>query len=250
MIRLPSNEYRKVIDLFKEIEGADWYIEQLKDPHYGQVYVDNLDTIKSAFIIANVNEFFFGGLYNPIFTNSSLEYILKNIMFFDKEKIGFFYTHNPELIKHLDIRLEPYKDHRYGLYLTRFLYRLNVEKYHELLQIIFPLSPDYFIDFKQTNNELLINIYHQNEIVCTCKDGGQALGILDLDVFTKKEFRRKGLALSACILMINYCLNQKIIPQWGVWSVNSPSLALATKLGFEVISEKKVLFANFNLGNS
>jgi len=65
--------------------------------------------------------------------------------------------------------------------------------------------------------------------------------IVEISVETKEPYRRKGVALLTCAAFIEYCLSNGFEPNWGCWHYNLESSALALKLGFEEISQRKCL---------
>jgi GNAT superfamily N-acetyltransferase len=58
---------------------------------------------------------------------------------------------------------------------------------------------------------------------------------LELGIETKAEYHGKGYAHWVCAALINYCLENKLVPVWACRTDNSGSIKLAEKLGFEQI---------------
>jgi len=56
---------------------------------------------------------------------------------------------------------------------------------------------------------------------------------LEIGIETTEEFRGKGYAVSACLSLIDYCLEHDYEPVWGCKLENTASYLLAQKLGFE-----------------
>ncbi len=78
-------------------------------------------------------------------------------------------------------------------------------------------------------------IMHDSDIVCgassyTVYDGG-----IEIEIDTKDEYRRKGLALACASRLILECLGRGIYPSWD--SANKESEALAEKLGYHLECE-------------
>jgi len=78
-------------------------------------------------------------------------------------------------------------------------------------------------------------IMHNADIVCgassyTVYDKG-----IEIEIDTKEEFRRKGLALACASKLILECLNRGIYPSWD--AANKESVALSEKLGYHFDNE-------------
>ena len=58
-------------------------------------------------------------------------------------------------------------------------------------------------------------------------------GQLEIGIETTEAFRGKGYALTACLALIDYCLDHDYEPVWGCKLENTASYLLAQKLGFE-----------------
>lgn len=78
-------------------------------------------------------------------------------------------------------------------------------------------------------------VYHQDELVCgassyTVYDKG-----IEIEIDTKREYRRKGLALACAARLILDCMNRGLYPSWD--AANKGSVALAEKLGYHFDKE-------------
>lgn len=67
-------------------------------------------------------------------------------------------------------------------------------------------------------------------IVSGCSAYGRSQGMLEIEVGTRKEYQRKGLALSCGANFILSCMEQGIYPNWD--AANQKSVGLAEKLGY------------------
>ncbi|MHB8065097.1 MAG: GNAT family N-acetyltransferase, partial [Ruminiclostridium sp.] len=76
-------------------------------------------------------------------------------------------------------------------------------------------------------------ITHNENIVC----GASSYTVYNegIEIDTKEEYRRKGLALACASKLILECLSRDIYPSWD--SANRESAALAEKLGYHFESE-------------
>lgn len=243
MLKLNVNQIESVIHLFRSIEGALWFVEQVKSGH-GSIFVNDENDFKTAFMTTDSSEYFFVGEYKEPFLIEAITYIKQQIIPHHNEPIGFFYFDSNQWQQALLDKLADYEDPRYSRYLTRQYYRLNVPYYQSLKKTRNLLDPMYQMSIEKENT-LSAKVYYQSIEIAHAIDNGQALGVMDIDVYTHPEHRKQGLALLTTTTLIDHCLEKGIIPQWGCWTVNEASVSLAKKLGFQIASEVKVIFANF-----
>lgn len=81
-------------------------------------------------------------------------------------------------------------------------------------------------------------VYQDKELVSGCSAYGYSRGMMEVEVATSPEHRRKGLALAAAAKFILDCISNDIYPHWD--AANLASVALAKKLGYEFGKEYKV----------
>lgn len=81
-------------------------------------------------------------------------------------------------------------------------------------------------------------IYKGSELVSGCSAYGFAKGMMEITVSTKKEYRRRGLALAAASKFILDCMDKGLYPNWDAASL--VSVSLAQKLGYVFDKEYKV----------
>lgn len=77
-------------------------------------------------------------------------------------------------------------------------------------------------------------IKERNEIVSYCKISDVFSGFGNIVVWTNESYRRNGLARKLLLLTINKCQEEGIYPIYLVNSQNTPSLALAKSVGFDI----------------
>ncbi|OPJ64374.1 GNAT acetyltransferase [Clostridium oryzae] len=73
-------------------------------------------------------------------------------------------------------------------------------------------------------------IVHNGEIISGASSYSYCEGSIEITIGTKKEFRRKGLALAVASKLIVECMERNIYPAWD--AANLESVALAEKLGY------------------
>jgi len=76
-------------------------------------------------------------------------------------------------------------------------------------------------------------VLYSNYIVSTCFSGFVSGETHTIDVKTKKEFGRQGLAEAAVSKLLEEYLERNITPYWDCTKTNIPSAKLAEKIGFE-----------------
>ena len=76
------------------------------------------------------------------------------------------------------------------------------------------------------------------KIVSGCSAYGISEGMFEIQVETRREYQRKGLALACSARFILTCLEQGIYPSWDAISLQS--VGLAEKLGYIFDREYKV----------
>jgi len=76
------------------------------------------------------------------------------------------------------------------------------------------------------------------EIVAGCSAYGASEGMMEIEVDTRKDYRRQGLALACSAAFLLECLERNIIPNWD--AANLKSVGLAEKLGYIYDQEYQV----------
>ncbi|MEY8352319.1 GNAT family N-acetyltransferase [Lachnospiraceae bacterium 54-53] len=91
-------------------------------------------------------------------------------------------------------------------------------------------------DFEQ--NGLGFAAFDGPRIVSGCSAYGISQGMIQVEVATRKEYKRQGLALACSASFILTCLEQGIYPSWD--ADNLPAAGLAEKLGYIFDKEYQV----------
>ena len=77
-----------------------------------------------------------------------------------------------------------------------------------------------------------------HKIVSGCSAYGASDGMMEVQVDTRKDYRRQGLALACSAAFVLECLEKEIIPNWD--AANQQSVELAEKLGYVYQREYQV----------
>lgn len=83
-------------------------------------------------------------------------------------------------------------------------------------------------------------------IVCECFSVFFSGNLVEIGIDTKEEYRRKGFAYLTSMAFIEYALSCGLEPNWGCWTFDIESIALASKLGFTKRSDRRMLFLPSN----
>lgn len=76
------------------------------------------------------------------------------------------------------------------------------------------------------------------ELAAGCSAYGSSEGMMEIQVDTRKDFRRQGLALACSAAFLLECLERNLVPNWD--AVNLQSVGLAEKLGYVYDREYQV----------
>ncbi len=77
-------------------------------------------------------------------------------------------------------------------------------------------------------------------IASVCYSATSGNGIVPIQIDTREEYRRKGLAFITCAAFIEHCLEYGLWPRWECDVSNVASASLARMLGFVLHSELTV----------
>ncbi len=78
----------------------------------------------------------------------------------------------------------------------------------------------------------------RRELLAGCSAYGVSEGMMEIEVDTRRDMRRQGLALACSAAFVLECLERQIIPNWD--AVNLQSVGLAEKLGYVYDHEYQV----------
>ena len=88
-------------------------------------------------------------------------------------------------------------------------------------------------------------LLRNNEIVTWCTAEYVSDGKCGIGIETAVEHMRRGFATITASAFVEHALGQGLTPHWDSWKMNLPSVAVAHKVGFRLISEYAVSTGRF-----
>lgn len=226
------------------------------------VYADNAQNPNIVLIGSVGYLHLFGNAEQDESGNDLLDVI--NHLYANSDEKIFFNLYSPNWEQKLDKLFSGYRKDTW----TRYNYRLNKESFapHRdwrskipagYVMQYFDVSSDEFLDKHQKGRDFWFPaskrfgwaLLKDDEIVSECcsvyyeKEACDAntARVVEIGIETKEPYRRQGLAYLTSSAFIEHCLQHGYEPNWGCWHFRSESRALARKLGFEEISQRRVL---------
>jgi RimJ/RimL family protein N-acetyltransferase len=240
MFLLEKNYYSKAKPLFNKMLGYETsIIGVFNGNEHHRLYVDDMENPEICFVIMDWSFCYFGGKYNEKFINTCLNHTFA--------KPGF-YPIFAEIKLLTDIKNINFPDKPENSIGKRLYYKLNTEKFLQN-KLSFRELPE--------NYEIILDIENREQrtvLIYNGKESGHCVGHYDrdyhtaaeisFDVFLEEEHRNKGIGPLLCAKLIDYHISQNHgnAVSWGCFCVNIPSAKCAEKLGFDLISEDKIIY--------
>lgn len=231
MIKLKPQTYEKAIPFFINIAGCDVTINSIKLGEEGSVYVDFDDNPQVAYVQTFYGFHYLGGNFNQSFFNEVINHITLNVL---PEQtlhpyIFMFYNDN-EWKAAISKKFAGVK----GEFIERLYYNLNKDRFENNINKYQAIPSGYRI-IVDNADELKVSALYNDEEIGACRKGSKGV-YADIDYFVDENHRHKGIALCLGTVFIKHCLEKGYILRGGSWSKNIPSVQLAKKLGFDVVS--------------
>jgi len=87
------------------------------------------------------------------------------------------------------------------------------------------------------------------EIVATALSSGRSERYADVGVYTRQEYRGRGLSTAAAALVARQLQARGLLPIWSTGGHNSASLRVAHKLGFAEVGRRQYVILEAGSGN-
>lgn len=237
MYLLDISQYETIKSMFESIPGCHWNISVMENKNFGNIYVNSKSNPTIAFIENPYLLYYIAGDFDVNFLKAVKKHIVTRLLPQNQENLFFLFSDSNQWKLAITECFESINVSQIGSFVTRRIYHLDYNKYSQYKKQRPSLPANYNIEKSINEDEINIKILYKDAEVCHCRDGGQGLGVMDFELFTQSEHRKKGLAQIASSVLIDYCLEHDVMPQWGCWTMNVPSCKLAEKLGFKIIAE-------------
>jgi hypothetical protein len=268
---LRENHYDKVRPLIKGKQDIHVHLLGVVDKNNrGKIYVDNIETPRTAIIWAiGCMYFIIGDNDNRDFNSSLNEYINKVLGPDSLSTCGgthFAVTlHEDKWIETLEDAFMGRKHLHRGL---EYVYTFNSFKYENLDEWKSSVTQGYTVqritrDIIDNDTENLISsdilgdfwisvdkflekgigfcVLKGNKIISSCFSGYVSDHFHDIVIRTYgEENRRKGFATIAARAFVDYCVCNDLIPHWRTDELNKGSIATADKCGFELYKKYRL----------
>ncbi len=262
MILLPGDRFAKLKELIHEVQINNLFARSVIEKHVtGEIFVDDIDNPKTIYVIHPYGMSLLFGNYSNVDFNNQFK---SNISSQTVGEITYEWLQTyPEgwdevmnnlfgdmIIKHSENNFSN------GLIElnTRVNFNFNKEKYQRLkkkvisefdlivetTQVHFDLMPGSVIPMKfwDSSEDFLqqgkgFTMLHNGEIASTAYSAYVHEDKLEIGIETIEKYRGLGLAELTCSRLIDYCIDNNLIPVWSCRYENIASYNLAIKLGFE-----------------
>ncbi len=228
----------------------------------GLVFVDDICTPTVAYIIHSYGmSLLIGNNQNKLFNAELKNYWLNNLG--DKDEYLQAYPHNwddilPEIIPSTIIDCNDNLEDAKVIKHVRVNFVFNQDKFQEIRKnynlSIYDVREYTSLDFAKFTGSVVADKFwrdaklfdEQAKAFASCQDGNIASiafsackdeHILELGIETNLNYRGHGFAKIVCLTLIDYSLEQNLVPVWACRKGNLGSYHLALSLGFEVEQE-------------
>jgi RimJ/RimL family protein N-acetyltransferase len=87
-----------------------------------------------------------------------------------------------------------------------------------------------------------VSVINENLLLCEAATGAPTHGLIEVGVTSHADYRQKGFATRACAKLIEICESKGYSTWWDCAKQNTPSMRLATKLGYQHQKEYRYLW--------
>jgi GNAT superfamily N-acetyltransferase len=265
MIILPKDRYCLLLEQVKKVEINNLFARSVIEKHVtGKVFVDNIANPKTAYVIHPYGlSLLFGDYSNIRFNNEFKSYAMNHNS--SLEKYEWMQTFPREwdnvlhdlfgnmLVKssenainqihgtieiHTRVNFNFNRDKylqnkKLSLSKNNLILETNSSHFEQMPGSVIPLKFwDSAKDFEEKGKGF--TLLHNGEIASTAYSAFVHEDKLEIGIETVEKYRGLGFAELTCNKLIDYCLENDLIPIWSCRFENTASYSLAQKLGFEL----------------
>lgn len=237
--KLTNSSKQQVLSLFSSIKFSKIHLDWVLKGGIGEVWVDNIEHPKVALLVKGILSYIAGD-----HNSEDVPWILEKI----PTPSGIIYP-SKDWKELLNQRFHPK---------LRFMIRTNLssdsldidhirtlkkvpegfelqeidKEIQNVTQTILQHNQFYETAQSYIDNGVGFCVKHKGRVVSAAFSAFPFEKELEIDVWTEDspKYRRKGLATAACAALIEYCLDNGVIPHWDAQDERSVSFAL--KLGY------------------
>lgn len=256
---LQQNEFQKCKELLNE-RGQLEVQAVVKGVNPGRIFVDNIDTPRTALIWLGNNDgfLFIGNEHNEQF-NHQINGFIDQVIVPEAKKVGLHYFEGIGNHPKWNQTIEKIFNHReLGSWKQR-VYKLHKENYKANNEpsikegyTVFKIDNTLFEDntiknpaFLQSkilsfwsSVECFLNkgigycVVYDHHIISLCFSGFVVENVHCIDIETLEAYRGNKLAQKLAHHFVKNCLAQGLVPYWDCMDSNKPSIAVAENIGF------------------
>jgi len=249
---LPPEQYDIATYPLKNVSFHNLFARSVIEKHVGgTVYVDNIETPGTFYVIHPYGMSLLFGNFNNNFVNNDLKdyLLLNNSLRNQKEWLQIYPTKyedkidkmlgetNNVVIKHKRVNFKLNRD-KYQIFKREHLtenyniIEVDNKAFNEIDGGVVPNKFwDKWTDFSEKG--IGFSLLMAGEKISTAFSSFRHDNLLDIGVETKPEFQKRGFAKYVCSKIIDYCLINGTEPLWACQKDNYGSCNLARRLGFE-----------------
>lgn len=253
IIKLDQSQYDIVQNLIKNINhnrAAIYAVVENITP--GHIWVDSVTEPTCAMI--HPDNMFWYMLGNPPINNNFIEQIISIWIEHSRNESIEIFTFSQKWQLLLSELLREYNKNN----ITRCIYTFDKRTYEVMYSDKIEIPQDMKLNYWDTNTDNiheeilgLLSAFPSAKVWAITK--GDALvshseiicigdNIAEIGVETHPNYQRKGMGKKVIRLLVNYCLENDITPEWSCWKNNASSCALAEKMCFKLSDEITVFY--------
>jgi RimJ/RimL family protein N-acetyltransferase len=258
LCELRREEFRKIRSIFEELAYTLAIDSVIEGNRPGKIYVDDVESPKTALVWAKPSEFFLAGHPDNHEFNSSLQKLMikeviheimkhpikYSVLFYgsdawEKEIRSILKGQFPKkgyriLFTFKKLKVDWKRGLPAGFYMERideaFLKRTDLKNINKVTdQIDFKWNS--IADF--TSRGFGFALLHRDTIVSWCISSNNVREKCEITIGTDEKYQNRGFATLLASAFVERCISKNLTPSWHCGCNNLPSIAVAEKVGFE-----------------